>query len=231
MKVLILGGTGATGRHLCEKAAAAGHAVTALVRDSAAAKLSFPGVTIRQGQPTSEAEVTAAVAGNDAVLSALGPRHGSDPVCVGAAQAVIAAMKKQGVKRLIWISAGGVGDSAPQIIRASFVFGRIIMPLFLRKPYANHARAESSSASAASISRSFGRCSSSTARRIGRRWPYPSAPRRLGASRSRGARWPPSWLRSWPRGSSSARCPCCTGNSHALTPGEFEAMDLKSSNA
>ena len=142
MKVLILGGTGATGRHLCEKAAAAGHAVTALVRDSATAKLSFPGVTIRQGQPTSEADVTAAVAGNDAVLSALGPRQGSDPVCVGAAKAVIAAMKKQGVKRLIWLSAGGVGDSAPQIIRASFVFGRIIMPLFLRKPYANHARAE-----------------------------------------------------------------------------------------
>ncbi len=51
MKVLILGGTGATGRHLCEKAAAAGHAVTALVRDSAAAKLSFPGVAIRQGRP------------------------------------------------------------------------------------------------------------------------------------------------------------------------------------
>jgi uncharacterized protein YbjT (DUF2867 family) len=142
MKVLILGGTGATGRHLCEKASAAGHAVTALVRDSAAAKLSFPGVTIRQGQATSEADVTAAVAGNDAVLSALGPRQGSDPVCVGAARAVIAAMKKQGVKRLIWLSAGGVGDSAPQIIRASFVFGRIIMPLFLRKPYANHARAE-----------------------------------------------------------------------------------------
>jgi putative NADH-flavin reductase len=142
MKVLILGGTGATGRHLCEQAAAAGHAVTALVRDSAAAKLSFQGVAIRQGRPTSEADVTAVMAGNDAVLSALGPRQGGDPVCVGAAQAVIAAMKKQGVKRLIWLSAGGVGDSAPQIIRASFVFGRIIMPLFLRGPYANHARAE-----------------------------------------------------------------------------------------
>jgi uncharacterized protein YbjT (DUF2867 family) len=51
MKVLILGGTGATGRRLCEKAAAAGHAVTALVRDSAAAKLSFPGVTIQQASP------------------------------------------------------------------------------------------------------------------------------------------------------------------------------------
>jgi uncharacterized protein YbjT (DUF2867 family) len=142
MKVLILGGTGATGRYLCEKAAAAGHAVTAMVRDSAAAKLPFQGVAIRQGQATSEADVTAAVAGNDAVLSALGPRQSSDPVCVGAALAVIAAMKKQGVKRLIWLSAGGVGDSAPQIIRASFIFGRIIMPLFLRKPYANHARAE-----------------------------------------------------------------------------------------
>jgi uncharacterized protein YbjT (DUF2867 family) len=142
MKVLILGGTGATGRHLCENAAAAGHTVTALVRDSVAAKLSFPGVTIRQGQATSEADVTAAVAGNDAVLSALGPRQGGDPVCVSAAQAVTGAMKKLGVKRLIWLSAGGVGDSAPQIIRASFVFGRIIMPLFLRKPYAHHARAE-----------------------------------------------------------------------------------------
>jgi putative NADH-flavin reductase len=142
MKVLILGGTGATGSQLCEKAAAAGHAVTALVRDSAAAKLSFLGVAIRQGQPTSEADVTAVMAGNDAVLSALGPRQGRDPVCVDAARAVVAAMKKQGVKRLIWLSAGGVGDSAPQIIRASFVFGRIIMPLFLRGPYANHARAE-----------------------------------------------------------------------------------------
>ncbi|HUB08969.1 MAG TPA: NAD(P)H-binding protein [Myxococcales bacterium] len=142
MKVLILGGTGATGRHLCEKAAADGHAVTALVRDSATAKLSFPGLAIRQGQATSQADVDAAVPGNDAVLSALGPRQGADPVCASAAQAVVAAMKKHGVKRLIWLSAGGVGDSAPQIIRASFVFGRIVMPLFLRKPYANHARAE-----------------------------------------------------------------------------------------
>jgi hypothetical protein len=31
MNVLILGGTGATGRHLCEKAAAASHAVTVQV--------------------------------------------------------------------------------------------------------------------------------------------------------------------------------------------------------
>jgi len=42
----------------------------------------------------------------------------------------------------VWLSAGGVGDSKAQIIDASFVFGRIIMPLLLRAPYANHARAE-----------------------------------------------------------------------------------------
>jgi hypothetical protein len=72
----------------------------------------------------------------------LGPRANKDPVCAEAAEAIVAAMKKHGVKRLVWLSAGGVGDSAEQLIKASFVFGRIIMPLFLRAPYANHARGE-----------------------------------------------------------------------------------------
>jgi len=82
------------------------------------------------------------VRGQDAVVSTLGPRANADPVCAEAAEVLAGAMKKEGVKRVVWLSAGGVGDSAPQITRASFVFGRIIMPLFLRKPYANHLRAE-----------------------------------------------------------------------------------------
>ena len=142
MKVLILGATGATGRQLVEQALAGGHEVTALVRDPAKADLAHAKLRLVKGRATESGDVAGVVAGQDAVLSALGPRTKSDPVCAEAAQAVVDAMKRPGVKRLVWLSAGGVGDSAPQLTRASFVFGRIIMPLFLRKPYAHDARAE-----------------------------------------------------------------------------------------
>ena len=140
MKVLLLGATGATGRQLVDQLRAAGHAVTALVRDPATAELA--GATVVKGRATDAAEVAASVAGQDAVVSALGPRDKRDPVCVDTARAVIAAMQQHGVKRLVWLSAGGVGDSAPQIVKASFVFGRIIMPLLMKHPYAHHAQAE-----------------------------------------------------------------------------------------
>jgi uncharacterized protein YbjT (DUF2867 family) len=142
MKLLILGATGATGRLLVDRALAAGHAVTALVRDPDKAGLPSDKIVLVKGRATEADDVAGAAAGCDAVLSALGPRTAKDPVCAEAARAVVDAMKRQGLKRVVWLSAGGVGDSAPQIRRASFVFGRIIMPLFLRRPYANHARAE-----------------------------------------------------------------------------------------
>lgn len=141
MKLLILGATGGTGRLLVEQALAAGHEVTALVRDPDKASLGDK-VELVKGRATEAGAVAGVAAGKDAVLSTLGPRTGKDPVCADAARAVVDAMKQHGVKRVVWLSASGVGDSAPQLRRASFVFGRIIMPLFLKHPYANHARAE-----------------------------------------------------------------------------------------
>jgi nucleoside-diphosphate-sugar epimerase len=142
MKILILGATGATGRQLVEQALAAGHDVTALVRDPKAIEVAHAKLKVVKGRATDASDVANVVAGQDAVLSALGPRSKNDPICAEAARAVVDAMKQHGAKQLVWLSAGGVGDSAPQLIRESFIFGRIIMPLFLRKPYANHARAE-----------------------------------------------------------------------------------------
>ena len=142
MKLLVLGATGATGRHLVTLALAEGHDVTALVRDPASMTTKHTKLTVVKGRATVAAELEPVVAGHDAVLSVLGPRTKTDAVCAEAAGATVGAMKKHGVKRVVWLSAGGVGDSAPPIIAASFVFGRIIMPLFLKKPYANHFRAE-----------------------------------------------------------------------------------------
>jgi putative NADH-flavin reductase len=142
VKLLILGATGATGRHLLEQAIAKGHGVTALVRDPATMTFRHERLTVVKGRATVAAEVDPVVAGQDAVISVLGPRDKGDPVCPDTAQALVPAMTKHGVKRLVWLSAGGVGDSEASIVAKSFVFGRIILPLFLRKPYANHARAE-----------------------------------------------------------------------------------------
>ncbi len=142
MKILILGATGATGRHLLEKALAAGHEVTALVRDPKKLTVTHPKLRVASGQVTNRDDVAEAVRGQDAVLSTLGPRESKDPICATAAPVVAAAMKQEGVKRIIWLSASGVGDSKPTLVAASFVFGHIIMPLFLKTPYANHGRAE-----------------------------------------------------------------------------------------
>ncbi len=141
MKILVLGATGATGSHLVNQAVARGMAVTALVRD-AKKLVPRPGLTIIEGLPTQSPDLGRALAGVDAVLSALGPRAKADPICPDTATALVAAMAEAGVKRLIWLSASGVGDSREAMNAASFVFGRIIIPLLLAKPYASHARAE-----------------------------------------------------------------------------------------
>jgi uncharacterized protein YbjT (DUF2867 family) len=142
VKILVLGGTGPTGRHVIDEALDAGHEVTALVRN--AAKLQpRDRLTVVTGSPANAAELEAALAGKDALISVLGPSSNkADPICADAAVAAVAAMKKLGVRRVVWLSASGVGDSRQAMNRTSFVFGRIILPLFLSKPYANHERAE-----------------------------------------------------------------------------------------
>jgi len=140
LKILVLGATGATGQHVVQKALDGGHQVTVLIRD--ASKVTNPQVTVVTGRASSVADLAKVFGGQDAVVRALGPRAQKDPICAEAAEAVVQAMKEAHVSRLVWISAAGVGDSAGPVTRASFIFGRIIMPLFLKHTYANHLRAE-----------------------------------------------------------------------------------------
>lgn len=141
MKILILGATGATGQHLVKQALSAGHAVTAIVRDPAKVPTQ-PNLTIVKGDVNSATDLEPLMRGQDAVISALGPRAKGDPICATSSVATVTAMKKAGLKRVVWLSAGGVGDSRAAITKASFVFGNIILPLFLAKAYANHLIAE-----------------------------------------------------------------------------------------
>ncbi len=129
MRLLVFGATGGTGRALLNQGLEQGHQVTAFVRNPAALE-ARPGLTIVQGDVTDAAAVGRAVAGHEAVLSALGPRGGQYGVLPGGVQNIVAAMSQAGVRRLIHVSSFGVGDSLAQM---GWVARQIVVPLFLRK--------------------------------------------------------------------------------------------------
>lgn len=112
MKLTILGATGATGTCLTEQALAAGHEVTAIVRDPA--RLAVPAhrrlrtVTADVMDPAS---IIPAIAGTDAVISAVGPR-GTGPTTViqDSVRSIIQAMQKTGTRRLLQVSGSIVAD-------------------------------------------------------------------------------------------------------------------------
>jgi putative NADH-flavin reductase len=110
MKVLVLGATGGTGSHVLRVALSAGHEVTVLVRDASTLDVT-DGVRVLTGDATSAEDVRAAVAGQDAVLNAIGSRNVRHPVEVEVGRALLPAMRDAAVDRLVVCSAFGVGDS------------------------------------------------------------------------------------------------------------------------
>ena len=112
MNLAIFGATGGTGRPLVEQALAAGHHVTVLVRTPASLSMQHERLRVVPGDARQADQVAAVVAGQDAVLSALGP-HERGPVdlCTVAMTTILAAMERHGVRRLVALSAYGARDS------------------------------------------------------------------------------------------------------------------------
>lgn len=140
MKIAVLGASGGCGQHLVKLAKEQGHDVTAVVRS--ATWQPPAGVNVVRGDLTNETFLREAIKGCDAVLSALGLRiSGLAPwnkpevpdFLSRATPALVAAMKAEGVKRVVAISAGGVGDSRQ---RVPGVFRAMISLTALKKPYA-----------------------------------------------------------------------------------------------
>ena len=129
MKILVLGAGGKTGGLVVQQALAQGHAVTVLVRD--AGKYNGANVTVQQGDATNAGDVQRAVQGQDAVIDTIG---GTTPYKATtlertAARNVIAAMRAEGVQRLIVVSMMGIGESRAQ---APFWYKYLLMTTFLR---------------------------------------------------------------------------------------------------
>jgi len=139
MKVLVLGATGGTGRLIVRDSVAKGYSVVALVRSTAHADL--PGAELIEGDARDEATLARAMDGCDAVVSALGTGMGRRKVdlLTVATRALIAAMTRNDVRRLVCISALGVGDSRGH---GGFVFDRLFQPLLLSQAYKDKSRQE-----------------------------------------------------------------------------------------
>ena len=140
MKVLIIGATGATGQILMREALAQDHEVTALARDPSALAPEDHRLRVLQGNALDASEVEAAVAGQDAVLSALGTRSArSTALFSESTHNIISAMDKHGVRRLVCITGIGVGDSKGHV---GFLYDRIIRPFVVKYIYDDKERQE-----------------------------------------------------------------------------------------
>ena len=141
MKVLVLGATGGTGRLIVQDARAKGHSVVALVRSKARVR-DLPGAEMVEGDARDEATLFRALNGCDAVVSSLGT--GLSPfrevtLLSTATRALVAAMTRSGVRRLVCITGMGAGDSRGH---GGFLYDRLILPLLLRNVYKDKERQE-----------------------------------------------------------------------------------------
>jgi uncharacterized protein YbjT (DUF2867 family) len=111
--ILILGGTGFVGRHLCEQLQRAGHTMTVPTRQlkTAARVQHLPGVTVQVTDINQPDNLARLVAGHDAVINLVAILHGNAKafrqVHVALVESLIAACEAAGVKRVVHMSALG----------------------------------------------------------------------------------------------------------------------------
>jgi putative NADH-flavin reductase len=114
VRLLVLGATGGTGREVVTQALEQGHDVTAFVRDPGKMRVADRRLRVVVGSTTDDAGAVAeAVRGQDVVVSALGRRASfrSLDLISRSLRVIVPAMEGHGVRRLIVVSAYGVGDS------------------------------------------------------------------------------------------------------------------------
>ncbi|MBK9571695.1 MAG: complex I NDUFA9 subunit family protein [Rhodoferax sp.] len=117
--VLLLGGTGFVGSHLCEKLTRQGWHVTVATRRAANAShvQMLPGLQVAVGDVHDPATLERLLAEHDAVVNLIAILHGDETsfakAHVALPQALARACTASGVKRLVHISALGVNDRQP----------------------------------------------------------------------------------------------------------------------
>ncbi|NUP03508.1 MAG: NAD(P)H-binding protein [Nonomuraea sp.] len=127
MKILVIGSTGRTGKHVLSQGAGRGHEITAFARRPELLTDRARLAGVHQGDAHDLEAVRAAVQGQDAVISAVG---GST-----IASTLITAMHDTGVRRVVMTSSRSVPATRPRLAVT-------LAWLIFRTAYADLARAE-----------------------------------------------------------------------------------------
>jgi len=114
MKLAIIGATGTVGSRVVPEALRRGHAVTAISRNPEVKLSPSPGLTLCAADVMDFSKLTQAIDGHDAVISTYNVGHASaahrNPykAIVEATRVMIAAVKRLGIKRFLYV--GGCGS-------------------------------------------------------------------------------------------------------------------------
>jgi putative NADH-flavin reductase len=109
MKIVIFGASRGVGLETVRQALEAGYIVTAFVRSPSTFPFQHANLTLCQGDARNAFAVENAIAGQDAVVSALGPARPPVPgMMEAAARNIVAGMKKHGVRRLVATTGAGI---------------------------------------------------------------------------------------------------------------------------
>jgi putative NADH-flavin reductase len=144
MRILVVGASQGTGALAVKSALARGHEVTAFARSPDKLAIDHPKLAKLRGDFHDKASVEGAVRGHDAVIitasatSLAGFKKNPNYFSLGTGY-VIEAMKASGARRLVVLSALGVGDSRKLV---GFVVETLLVKFILRVPFQDHERQE-----------------------------------------------------------------------------------------
>lgn len=131
--ILVLGGTGFVGRHVCEQLHRLGWRVTVPTRRAVNAALvqHLPRVQVTQADVHDEAQLTALLRGHDAVVNLVAILHGSEAAFerthVALPQKLVRACAAAGVARVVHVSALGVALDGPSRYQRSKARGEQVL--------------------------------------------------------------------------------------------------------
>jgi uncharacterized protein YbjT (DUF2867 family) len=138
MKIAVFGATGGTGRAVIKLLLEQGHSVIAFARDPARLP-SDPGIVPVTGDAMNEGDVARGVGGADAVIVSLGnsqnpfamllgaKRTTPPDICETGTRHIIQAMRGGAARRLIVVSAFGVGDTRAMASPMMRLFFRLVL--------------------------------------------------------------------------------------------------------
>ena len=132
-KVLVLGGSGFVGRHVCEKLNQQQIHVTVLTRrrENARHLQILPLVDVIEVAHLDAASLAAQLPGHDAVVNLIAILHGSEAAFekahVGLPQALVSACQTSGVRRIVHISALGAAPDSPAMYQRSKARGEAVL--------------------------------------------------------------------------------------------------------